>query len=87
MFKSPKGLAVPSEKKLLTELIRELSQFEELVLEADCSTVEAQSESSDDAETSDLAVRVLSSGARVYCPNRQNPTRNRKHHVRSLLIH
>jgi hypothetical protein len=80
MFKSIKGLAVPLEKRLRTELIKELAQLEELVLDGDTD------ESLEDKH-SGLAVRLLPSGRRVYCPNRQYPTRNRKHHVRSLLVH
>jgi hypothetical protein len=80
MFKSIKGLAVPLEKRLRTELIRELVRFEELVIEGDTLK-------SDNGNHSELAVSVLPSGRRVYCPNRQNPACNRKHHVRSLLVH
>ena len=80
MFKSIKGLAVPSEKKLRTELVRELAQLEDLTF--DCESVEPG-----ENKCSDLAFRILPSGRRVYCPNRQYPARNRKHHVRSLLVH
>jgi len=82
MFKSLKGLAVPSEKKLRTDLIQELAQFDDLLLGLAGDTL-----ASEDVNDSDLLMRVLPSGKRVYCPNRQNPVRNRKHHVRSLLIH
>lgn len=80
MFKSLRGLAVPSEKKLRTELIRELAQLEELVSDTE------NGESIDEL-SGELSVHTLPSGRRVYCPNRQYPTRNRKHHVRSLLVH
>ncbi len=80
MFKSLKELAVPLEKRLRTELIREMTQYEELVI--DCDPL-----ASGDDRDSGLAVRLLPSGRRVYCPDRHNPARNRKHHVRSLLIY
>lgn len=80
MFKSLKGLAVPFEKRLRTELIQELAQFKELV-------IDGNSLARQDSVDPELEVGILPSGSRVYCPNRQNPTRNRKHHVRSLLIH
>lgn len=74
MFKSLKELAAPLEKSLNAELIDELAQFEQLL-------------NSNGESEYELSVKVLSTGRRVYCPNRQNPSRNRKHHVRSLLIH
>lgn len=74
MFKSLKEVAVPLEKNLRSEFIKELAQFENLLNEGESVPYE-------------LSVKVLSTGRRVYCPNRQNPSRNRKHHVRSLLIH
>jgi hypothetical protein len=85
MFKSMKGLAVPLEKKLRTELVKELAQFEELL--ADSDTVQTPEPEPVAAASPDLAFRLLPSGRRVYCPNRQYPARNRKHHVRSLLVH
>ncbi len=81
MFKSLKELAVPLEKNLASQLIRELAHLEKLTIEGD-DIVETETIGS-----LQLAYRTLSSGRRVYCPNRQNPARNRKHLVRSLLIH
>ncbi|MBX9690567.1 MAG: hypothetical protein K2X27_27875 [Candidatus Obscuribacterales bacterium] len=80
MYKSMKEAAAPVEKNLLSTFIRELAQLDSFVSDSDA--LEAQSEN--DFE---LSIDVLSSGRRVYCPNKQNPSRNRKHLVRSLLIH
>ncbi len=79
MFKSLKELAVPLEKNLVSQLIKELAQFEKLSLDDEIAA--------DDGASFQLSFRTLSSGRRVYCPNRQSPIRNRKHLVRSLLIH
>ncbi len=80
MFKSQKQVAAPLEKSLNSELIRELAQFEELLKQG-------ESEESTESESYHYSIKILSSGRRVICPNRQNPARNRKHLVRSLLIH
>lgn len=81
MFKSFKDLAGLSEKSINTEFIKELAQFEKLI--NDGESIEKTEESG----TYKLGIKVLSSGRRVICPQRQNPVRNRKHLVRSLLIH
>lgn len=75
MFKSLKEIAAPLERSLGAELTEELAEFEKLL------------RGCDDSESFELSVKVLSTGRRVYCPNRQNPIRNRKHLIRSLLIH
>lgn len=80
MLKPLKEVAVPLEKTLSTGLVKELAEFEKLLLECD----QAESRTLQEFE---LAVKVLPSGKRVYCPNRQSPVRNRKHLVRSLLVH
>ncbi len=80
MFKSLKEIAVPLEKNLASQLIRELAQLDKLTIGDDIVA-------SDESVSSNLSFRTLASGRRVYCPNRQNPIRNRKHLVRSLLIH
>jgi hypothetical protein len=74
MFKSLKEIAGPMERSLSAELSEELAEFEKLL------------RGCDDSESYELEVKVLSTGRRVYCPNRQNPIGNRKHHIRSLLI-
>ncbi len=81
MFKSFKDLAGLSEKSINTEFIKELAQFEKLI--NDGESIETTEESG----TYKLGIKVLSSGRRVICPHRQSPSRNRKHLVRSLLIH
>lgn len=81
MFKSIKEIAVPLEKSLRTDLMKELAQFEALMKQGDSV------ESDEEAGAFQLSIKILSSGRRVYCPHRQNPSRNRKTHVRSLLIH
>jgi hypothetical protein len=37
-------------------------------------------------DTYQLSVGTLPSGRKVYCARKANPARNRKHHIRSLLI-
>lgn len=73
MFKSLKQLAVPLEKTLNKELLEDLTLFGEFF-------------NQEESAPYDLSVETLSTGRRVYCPKRQNPVRNRKRFVRSLLI-
>ena len=81
MFKSIKEVAGQLEKSLNTEFIKELAQFEKLINDGESEETRKESGSYQ------LSVKVLSSGRRVICPHRENPARNRKHLVRSLLIH
>lgn len=81
MFKSFRDLAGHGESSLNNEFIKELAQFEKLI--NDGESVETTEESG----TYKLGIKVLASGRRVICPHRQSPLRNRKHLVRSLLIH
>lgn len=78
MLKTLKELAAnPLEKHFKTELVKELTEFEALL---------DSGEASESCGLESFVVEVLASGRKVYCPNRQNPARNRKHLVRSLLI-
>lgn len=84
MLKAFKEVAVPLEKLD--------SQFK-AILRAKISEFIVVDELDDDVEdlpcdeNYQLSVGVLASGRRVYCARKANPLRNRKHHVRSLLIH
>lgn len=83
MLKAFKEVAVPLEKLD--------SQFK-AILRAKLSEFMVVDELNDDDndlpcdETYQLAVGTLPSGRKVYCARKANPARNRKHHIRSLLI-
>lgn len=83
MFKAIKEVAIPLEKldsQLKAILRAKISEF---------IVVDGFGDDDNDLpcdETYQLSVDVLPSGRRVYCARKANPARNRKHHIRSLLI-